>query len=254
MGAPLSHSAPGADFNPGRRLEALAENLRDPRRFLVRAGLILAERARHAFDIGVQARGGYAWPARAVPNVIGILDDLAHDRKPPARRWDPRPAGVDTGLLRGSLNAQAVHLVSGDTVEVGTNAAGAGMIQHGGEVDVEVDDALKTKIKAHLDGAKRSAKSASTKARKLRALDYEPGMKKAAETAEGKALAATARAGDLENALRWLTAPAVKGFTAKVPARPYLAITDEDIADIAELWTGDLLAERGQPMPGGGTP
>lgn len=248
MGAPLSHAAPGADFTPGRRLEALAENLRDPRRFLVRAGLVLAERARHAFDIGVQARGGYAWPARAVPNVIGILDDLAHDRNPPPRRWDPRPAGVDKGVLRGSLSAQAVHLVSGDTVEVTTNADGASLIQHGGEVDVEVDETLKGKVKGYLARAGTSAKRANAKASNA----INRGDEAAFPTAASKAVAATARAGDLENALRWLTAPGVKGFTAKVPARPYLAITDEDIADIAELWAGDLLKERARPLPSEG--
>jgi len=248
VGAPLSHAAPGAEFNPGRRLEALAENLRDPRRFLTRAGLVLAERARHAFDIGVQARGGYAWPARAVPNVIGILDDLAHDKNPPPRRWDPRPAGVDKGLLKGSLNAQAVHLVSGDTVEVGTNAEGAGLIQHGGEVDVEVDATLKGKVKGYLARAGTSAKRANSKAGNA----VNRGDEAAFPTLASKAVAATARAGDLENALRWLTAPKVTGFTAKVPARPYLAITDEDVEDLSHLWVKDILAERNQPMPDGG--
>jgi phage gpG-like protein len=71
-------------------------------------------------------------------------------------------------------------------------------------------------------------------------------------TLASKAVAATARAGDLENALRWLTAPKVTGFTAKVPARPYLAITDEDVEDLSHLWVKDILAERNQPMPDGG--
>src|SRR5437899_1789490 len=119
---PLEFSVPGADFNPGDRLRALAANLKNPTRFLKRAGLLLASRAQAAFR--EQKRGNVQWPARAVPNVIGILDDLAHDVNPPARRFDPRPAGVDKGTLRDSLTAAAVHLVSGDTVEIGTNAVG----------------------------------------------------------------------------------------------------------------------------------
>ena len=157
-------------------------------------------------------------------------------------------AGVDKGVLRGSLSAQAVHLVSGDTVEVTTNADGASLIQHGGEVDVEVDETLKGKVKGYLARAGTSAKRANAKASNA----INRGDEAAFPTAASKAVAATARAGDLENALRWLTAPGVKGFTAKVPARPYLAITDEDIADIAELWAGDLLKERARPLPSEG--
>lgn len=243
MGGPLAFSTPGADFDPGERLRNLARNLRDPRRFLVQAGRLLANRARVAFR--EQKRGGVAWPARSVPNVIGILEDLRHDVTPPARRWSPRPAGVDSGNLRDSLTDDAVLPISRDTVQIGTKAPGAGTIQYGGEVDVEVDAPLKAKIKTFLEKHEAGAAAASKRAKRKeeQAWGFGPssGDLAGAASASAKAAAAVARAGDLRGALGWLLGARVKGFTATIPARPFLAITEEDVEDIAVLWTDSLL-------------
>lgn len=81
--------------------------LEDPRPALRRIGaLMLAESQRSFQD---QAYGGERWPARyegqpePFINVAGALEDVKRGRQIRDRRFDRRPALVDTGTLRGSL-------------------------------------------------------------------------------------------------------------------------------------------------------
>lgn len=81
--------------------------LEDPRPALRRIGaLMLAESQRSFRD---QSYGGERWPARyegqeePFINVAGALSDVVRGRTIRDRRFDRRPALIDTGTLRGSL-------------------------------------------------------------------------------------------------------------------------------------------------------
>ena len=134
------------------RLRAFASRFSDPRAMLRPMGALILARAQKAF--GDQKRGSRAWWPRAVPNVIGILEDLRRGSTPPERRFQARPAGMDRGDLYRSISTpSAARYVGMDTVEVGSRLPYAANVQFGGEVDVEIDAALKAKIKRYLGSA-----------------------------------------------------------------------------------------------------
>lgn len=216
------------------RLKAFAERLANPVGLLRPMAALILARAQRAFTD--QRRGSRQWAPRAVPNVIGILEDLKRGSTPPERRFQPRPAGQDRGdLYRSVTIPTAAAYVGNDTVEVGSRLPYASDVQNGGERDVPVDAALKDKIKKYLDGKRRGTKSAQTKAKKLRDLDYEIGFDKAATKAEASFYEKSNRNRMLQEALGWLLGPRVKGFTAKIPARPFVMITDEDVSDFNRI-------------------
>jgi phage gpG-like protein len=107
-------------------LESLKALAREPAPILEAWGLFLVGKTQAAFR--AQARGGESWPARAVPNKLGILADLAQGKTPPSRRWDPRPGGIDTGRLRSSI----AYRVEGQVVTVGSALDYASDVQQGG--------------------------------------------------------------------------------------------------------------------------
>jgi phage gpG-like protein len=76
-----------------------------------------------------------------VPNVPGIVGDLNRNMNPPKRRFQPRPALVDTGKLRQSISFQ----VGSKDVVVGTNLEYAAQQQLGGVSKVRL---LKSSRKA----------------------------------------------------------------------------------------------------------
>ncbi len=78
-----------------------------------------------------QSTFGIKWKPRAVPNLHGIINDINEGRKPPIRRIDPRPALIDTGMLRRSITYE---LSSTTSVRIGTNKPYAKVHQLGGIV------------------------------------------------------------------------------------------------------------------------
>ena len=103
------------DLGPFRR------RLEDPRPALRRIGaLMLAESQRSFQD---QAYGGERWPTRyegqdePFINVAAALSDVLRGRRIRDRRFDRRPALIDTGTLRGSLT---FRLKGSRSVNVGT--------------------------------------------------------------------------------------------------------------------------------------
>lgn len=70
-----------------------------PKALNAAAAVLLAE-VQAAFRAGGW-RGGTPWPARRVPNVAGIVLDLAGGGQPKDRRFKERPVLVDVGRLRG---------------------------------------------------------------------------------------------------------------------------------------------------------
>jgi len=117
-------------FKPGAKVERIEKNLDDPARALKQIGVLMVAESQAAFK--AQGHGTKKWEPRAPVNLFGIIADFhAGRRKPPARRFETRPALRDTGRLAKSI----AYEVRGDTVEVGTNLDYAAVHQTGGEVE-----------------------------------------------------------------------------------------------------------------------
>lgn len=113
-----------------------------PTAALMRIGRLAKERARTAFE--AQARGGVAWPARAVPNVMGILRDAETSSTPKGRRFDARPAAIDTGSLRNSIQ---VSVTGPSSIEVGSALPYASIVQRGGASTIQVTQTMRENVK-----------------------------------------------------------------------------------------------------------
>jgi phage gpG-like protein len=120
-------------FRKGDKVRRIERNLGGPKDALKQIGAMMVAESQQAFRR--QRLTKKRWPARARINVFGIISDFAMGRKkPPGRRFDRRPALVDTGRLRASI---AFRAVGSKIVEVGTNLPYAAAHQKGGEVESE---------------------------------------------------------------------------------------------------------------------
>lgn len=90
-----------------------------------------------------QGRGGVAWQGRGVPNRVGILRDLEAGRTPPERRFEARPAAIDTGRLRASI---AYRVEGESTVVVGSSLPYASDVQRGSSVSINVTGQLRSAL------------------------------------------------------------------------------------------------------------
>ncbi len=119
---------PRVTFHKGEKFERLERALANPERALKQIGAVMQAESLSAFKL--QALGASAWPERAPVNVFGIVADFALGRTAPlARRFERRPALVDTGRLRSSI---AWQIVGTHAVEVGTTVEYAAVHQFGG--------------------------------------------------------------------------------------------------------------------------
>lgn len=99
----------------GSRFLAFKDAVKKPLRALNQMGAILKGRTKAGFQD--QGRPAGSWPERAVPNVPGILQDHHEGADAPkSRRFDPRPALIDRGLMRDGVNHQ---VIGGTRLEVG---------------------------------------------------------------------------------------------------------------------------------------
>ena len=118
--------------------ESLTDQLRDPRELLRKIGILYLEHARRAFD--QQRLGDFEWPERypgqsgAKLNIAGAIKDLAEGPQIAPHRFKGRPAGVDTGALKDSLDAEsdALNLIGEATIQVGSTIPYAPLVQSGG--------------------------------------------------------------------------------------------------------------------------
>lgn len=183
-------------------LGALEGALEDLTPALEQIGVLLVAGAQRAFR--EQGRGE-RWQERRVPNVFGIVSDLARGKTPPKRRFDRRPALVDTGQLRNSIDAR----VSGrDTVEVGTVVPYASLHQFGGTSTARVTPAARRGLARYLKTQRRRRKNS-----------------KASEADRSRASSA------LE--IGWLFQ--VDVLEAQIPARPFIEVTDTDREEIRRI-------------------
>jgi phage gpG-like protein len=218
-------------FDEGDLLRGLGAGLTNPARLMKRLGLLIATRGKQAF--GEQKRGPFVWKPRHVPNVPGILADLSDGKKTiPNRRFEARPALEDKGRLLADLSsAEAVHVEGTYRVSVGSRLPYASLHQFGGEVDIPISDTLKAKIAALL---KSSTKKAD------RAMDRAMGWAPSSGDFEGAAKLG-GRADMLREALAPLLRKNVHGLTWRVPARPFVVVTDEDMGDLKSMAIDDLM-------------
>ncbi len=99
-------------------------------RVLSQVGILVRSKARSRFR--TQGQPPNSWPERMTPNVPGIVSDLNQGSNPPARRFQSRPAGIDTGRLSKDVNFR----VSKNTLTVGSSLDYAGTINFGGTTRV----------------------------------------------------------------------------------------------------------------------
>jgi len=173
-------------------------------------GALALASAQEAFD--QQALGSEQWEERYPKqkgfkaNIAGIVADFAAGkRNPPNRRFDARPAGIDTGNLRRSLTPSKALTTHGFKVTVGSTQQNASAVQFGGETRQQI-----TKTIVHLlaDFMRRSRKR----------------VKKAKKVSQP----ITAKDAAIQK-LGFLFGLAKKGkplITKSIP-RPYLGITPE---------------------------
>jgi len=125
-------------------LNRLYEATRDPKGLADAVGLYMVGKTQRAFRD--QQRAGVAWAPRSVPNRIGILEDLRQGKTPSERRFEARPAAIDTGRLRSSI----AYRVVGDTVVFGSNLPYASDVQRGSTKTVQIDGTIRAGLAAWL--------------------------------------------------------------------------------------------------------
>ena len=107
-----------AGFDEGDKMRRFGRNLDNPQAALKQIGALMVAESQRAFK--TQRFGKKEWEPRAPINIYGIIADFhAGKKKPPARRFESRPALIDTG---GLLKSLAFSVVSSRTVEVGVSA------------------------------------------------------------------------------------------------------------------------------------
>ena len=121
-----------ASFDKGDKWRRWDKNIKNPQAALKLIGALMVSESQAGFTN--QEFGGVHWKPRAVPNVFGIISDFHLGKsKPFPRRFQDRPALVDTGTLKGprgiSFSPHANY------VEVGSNLPYAGVHHSGGQVE-----------------------------------------------------------------------------------------------------------------------
>lgn len=173
------------ELDEGDRVRAIGKSIDQTAPALRAVGALLVLQAQRAFR--EQRKGGIRWRPRAVPNVAGIVADLARGANPPSRRFTPRPALVDTGSLRRSITFRVV----GNTVEAGSNLSYASLQQEGGTSTLPVTDRVRKGV--------------------TKLIRQKP---------------------QLAEALGFLLNPKTTQLRVRVPARPFVLVTREDLREI----------------------
>jgi phage gpG-like protein len=203
-------------FESGSAIRALEDALENPRALLEDIGRLMVTKTERAFR--EQRRGEEDWPPRMVPNVPGIVADLAAGRNPPSRRFDERPAGVDTRNLARSISFE---VTDGLTVEFGTTVPYAGAVQEGGERRIEVTDTVRANLTKYL--------------RRQRGVAKRP--------AKGERGERNKRDAEISKGLGFLFS--VDQITVDAQPRPFVMVTDEDVIEISEL-VARRISDRGR--------
>jgi phage gpG-like protein len=137
------------------RIAAKVRNLVDnPARLMPAVGQLLVSLSKRAFRD--QRFGEMLWPSRyptqAPPkiNIAGAVQDLGHGPNVKARRFQDRPALLDTGMLQDSIVAKP----GADRVEVGSVMPYAKQHQVGGTSTQPITPAVRKNLGKFLKSAK----------------------------------------------------------------------------------------------------
>jgi phage gpG-like protein len=137
-------------YEPGRILERCQAVLEANKTDILRGiGMIMVSESQDAFKR--QEFGGRSWAPRKDVNIFGLIADFAAGRKEPfKRRFQTRPALMDTGQLRMTLNFK---VAGDDAVVVGSALPYAEDHQYGGETESEkITEPMQDAIRKWLSG------------------------------------------------------------------------------------------------------
>lgn len=222
-------------------LVRLAKRIENPAPLLKQMGAMLASDAKASFDR--QALGDIAWPERypgqRAPfiNIAGAVADFAVGRKAPlSRRFDARPAGLDTGDTRRRIT---FAVIPPDGVEVGSTSEQAQRLQSGGESKQPVSADTRARIKAFIGKGKKRGVFVP-KDVPIEEARAALGLKKNAKRNKAGELVVE-DPNPYRAKLMFLTLPATTSLTTKVHARPFLGVTDTMKGDLIRA-TEDFLA------------
>ena len=120
-------------YRKGAKIDRWEKALNNPAAALKVIGAKMVSESQAAFKN--QRFGDKEWKPRAVPNVFGIIDDFDAGKSTPfPRRFEDRPALVDSGVLKSTRGIAATP-VGRFAVEVGSNLSYAAVQHHGGPVE-----------------------------------------------------------------------------------------------------------------------
>jgi phage gpG-like protein len=129
----------------------LRKRIENPSRLMRRLGVLMVGESQKAFQ--EQALGEIKWPVRypnqADPyvNIAGALMDLDKGPSIKSRRFDRRPALIDTGmLLRSMTSGQAISMEGRKTVVVGTTRKNALQHQIGGTTEMPITENMRKNL------------------------------------------------------------------------------------------------------------
>lgn len=250
----------------------IEENIRDLSGVLDSVGFFLVSVSQRAF--AEQGNPPGSWPARRVPNIAGVISDLRHSSRIKDRRFDPRPALVDTGELRRSVWWETHQ--NGVTIGSYGPAQAYADVQHsGGESETEeiTSDVVK-RLREWLqrDAGARLKRAVEASARVRAHRQYRDAVKghglgkaalreadanlKAARKAVRTSYSGTQIAdSEWENDLGWIAQTSMIGkkIPIKVRPRPWLDYSAEDREDLTDLIPEAIMTPGGRVQRGGGT-
>lgn len=197
----------------------LKKVLSNPEPILKQIGAVVLAQAQKAFRD--QRLGDQIWPARyggrpPHANIAGIIADFTAGRtRPPARRFQDRPAGIDTAQTLRSLTYSRSVTTEGTTVEIQTNTVGGRAMQEGSESVQLITKQVKKLLAEWMRRSRRRVKREKGRAQPIRAEDYS-------------ALN-----------LGWLFSK--KSLKTTSAARPFLGITPETERKIIAITGGEFV-------------
>jgi phage gpG-like protein len=123
----------------------LEQAVQNPVRALTQIGRMITSRSKKAFP--EQRRFGEAWAPRMNPNIPGIISDLGRGVTVKARRFQERPAVMDTGRLMASIDWV---IVEPTVVQIGTNLQYASDQQFGGSREIFISGTVRRNARSWL--------------------------------------------------------------------------------------------------------
>src|SRR3989304_3386719 len=97
---------------------------------------------------------GARWIARSVPNIPGIVRDLERAPSIQPKRFESRPALVDTGDLSKSIHSR---VIGSRAVEVFSTSPYASLHQDGGDWSMSISETAKKNLKIILGKSENMA-------------------------------------------------------------------------------------------------